>query len=456
MINPDHIVKNLIKVAKSEGSIVYKTRLDHYGLVFVKKYEEKIFDECFEYIVREINILLRISHPNIVKLLEIWPDGTVPTLVFENGGSDLWNFSNNTSRHKKMEWFRPVFGQTFSALDYLHTNNIIHRDIKSSNILIKINDNVIPSMPIIKICDFGLSRSLSGNMSPRTYTPNYRAPELLDESDGYDTKIDIWALGCVIYEYVEQHILFVGDTSKNTYENDAIIFNNIKQRLSNMDFVKWMFHPTRYAKIQHPDLLIYQPLTERILSYNSVNRPSAAECLQIINYPHTLYATGFPLFLVRKTTSIDLNIRHVIVANLISLDTYYDINYETIALGIDIYDKWLMLTTGNDDLILYSLAAIILASHSYTILERSEFASVYTEDIILDATKDMFKTIGYNTSYKNMWTIMCEVVHAHGLPLTDDYIALYWKNTCDLLLDYDEIFAKSEKEIKILLDKIIA
>ena len=97
-----------------------------------------------------------------------------------------------------------------------------------------------------------------------------------------------------------------------------------------------------------------------------------------------------------------------------------------------------------------------MASHSYNILERNEFASVYTEDIILDATKDMFKTIGYNTNYKNMWTIMCEVVNAHDLPLTDDYIGLYWKNTCDLLLDYDGIFAKSENEIKILLDKIIA
>lgn len=455
MINANHSVKNLTKVAKSEGSIVYKTRLDHYGLVYVKKYEEKIFDWCFEYIVREINILLRINHPNIVKLLEIWPDGTVPTLVFENGGSDLWNFSHNTSRHKKMEWFKPVFGQTLNAIDYLHTNNIIHRDIKSSNILININGNVIPSMPVIKICDFGLSRSLAGNMSPRTYTPNYRAPELLEESDGYNTKIDIWALGCVIYEYIEQDILFKGATSENTSQNDAIILKNIKHRLSD-EFIKWMFNPTRYAKTQHGDLPVYQTLTEQILSYDPNNRPTANECLVLLNYENPVHLVANPIFLIRKTTSIDLNIRHVIVANLISLDNYYDINYETIALSIDIYDKWLMLTLGNDDLILYSLAAVILASHSYTIMERSEFASVYTEEIILDATKDMFKTIGYNTNYKDLWTIMLEVVNIHELPLSDNHIALYWKNTSDLLLDYNEIFAKTEKDIKILLDKIIA
>ena len=82
-----------------------------------------------------------------------------------------------------------------SGLKEIHKNNIIHRDLKPENIFIS-KDN------IFKIGDFGISKKLEGTKHAKTGgigTMSYMAPELLN-GQKYDNKVDIWALGCIIYE----------------------------------------------------------------------------------------------------------------------------------------------------------------------------------------------------------------------------------------------------------------
>lgn len=101
-----------------------------------------------------------------------------------------------------------IMQQLLEALDYLHSNNIMHRDIKGANVLINNKGEV-------KLADFGLARLLDTHLVPhytnRVATLWYRAPELLLGSNKYTTAIDMWSLGCVFFELLTLHPLFPGD-----------------------------------------------------------------------------------------------------------------------------------------------------------------------------------------------------------------------------------------------------
>lgn len=98
------------------------------------------------------------------------------------------------------------------ALKYLHTGFIIHRDLKPSNILVNSNCT-------IKLCDFGLVRSISSKndsnpiLTEGVATRWYRAPEVLLGSKSYSTPADIWSFGCIIFEILAQKPLFAGNST---------------------------------------------------------------------------------------------------------------------------------------------------------------------------------------------------------------------------------------------------
>ena len=85
--------------------------------------------------------------------------------------------------------------QLLHGLSYLHDQGVIHRDVKPENLLI--ND-----AGIVKICDFGFARYMREEAAARytdyVATRWYRAPELLLGTGKYDTKVDIWAVGCLL------------------------------------------------------------------------------------------------------------------------------------------------------------------------------------------------------------------------------------------------------------------
>lgn len=202
-------------------------------------------------ILREVAILCRAKHPNIVKLEDcIYDEANFRDLylVLEYVNSDLGKLINAGNRlfeeHIKCIWL-----QLLAALNYLHSAQLIHRDVKPENVLIS------PQCEV-KLCDFGLARSfdqaekanllspspappdagglgspastahlsLQRQMTQHVVTRWYRAPELILRKKNYSTAIDMWSVACVIAEMLpllsadkgvrdKRRVLFPGKSS---------------------------------------------------------------------------------------------------------------------------------------------------------------------------------------------------------------------------------------------------
>ena len=164
--------------------------------------------------LREIMILKKLNHKNIIPLIEIVTSkpkeknknrGNV-YLVFEYMEHDISGLGNKKINYS-IQCIKCIMYQILEGLQYLHSNNIIHRDIKTANILLNNKGE-------IKIGDFGLARiispSLKKKITNRVVTLWYRAPELLFGEDHYGPAIDMWSIGCVFSELLTGVPLFKG------------------------------------------------------------------------------------------------------------------------------------------------------------------------------------------------------------------------------------------------------
>ena len=147
---------------------------------------------------QEIDILHRLYHENIIQCLDSFETNTEFCLVTELATGQLYEIVQEDKKLPENE-IKNIALQLTSALFYLHSNNIIHRDIKPQNVLISASG-------IIKICDFGFARAIDNKTMITSIkgTPLYMAPELLKEYP-YNKKADLWSLGVILYElYVGQ------------------------------------------------------------------------------------------------------------------------------------------------------------------------------------------------------------------------------------------------------------
>jgi cell division cycle 2-like protein len=172
--------------------------------------------------LREISILKRTSsHPNIVTLHEIL-SGDTPTsctLVLEFLDHDLKTLQEDMPDPFLASEIKTLLRQLVGAVGYLHDNSILHRDLKTSNILLDNRGH-------LKLADFGMARYIpSPNAAPLTQlvvTLWYRAPELLLGTTVYGREVDMWSVGCVFAELVTKAPILQG---KNEVDQLAQIFS---------------------------------------------------------------------------------------------------------------------------------------------------------------------------------------------------------------------------------------
>jgi serine/threonine protein kinase len=169
--------------------------------------------------IREITQLKALKHPNIVKLLDVGIDDTHVYPILEWVMHDLAGIIYDRQIALNHAQLKGWMYQILSAVEYIHKNNILHRDIKPSNILVNQDGT-------IKLADFGLSRRVNPDEVNPRYTNKvvtiwYRAPELLLGDVQYTSAIDIWAVGCILGELLNQKPLF---PSENPIEVLSMIF----------------------------------------------------------------------------------------------------------------------------------------------------------------------------------------------------------------------------------------
>jgi len=198
---------------------VYKVRHNQLNSLHALKLLFITSPEVRRRLIREGRVQASLRHPNIVAVTDVLEVEGVPALVMEYVDGpvmDEWLFANTPSFETALRLFRGIV----LAIAHAHTLGVVHRDLKTANILLaKTNDGLLP-----RVMDFGLMKAVgekSGRDATRggmaMGTPNYMSPEQITDASTVDERTDIFALGCILYELFAGKHAFVGDSPWEIY-----------------------------------------------------------------------------------------------------------------------------------------------------------------------------------------------------------------------------------------------
>jgi len=163
-------------------------------------------------VIREISLLKRLKHPNIVRLYQVInTEKKGMTLVFEFLYCDLKKYMDTRSGILPPKIVKSFLYQLFKGTAFCHANHVLHRDLKPQNLLINEEGE-------LKLADFGLARFNGipvARLSSQVVTLWYRPPEVLLGSHKYSTSVDVWSIGCIFAEMVGGTPLFRGSNDED-------------------------------------------------------------------------------------------------------------------------------------------------------------------------------------------------------------------------------------------------
>ena len=253
------IIKELGK--GSYGTVYTVKSLINSNVYVMKKMEinhlkHRQQQECY----REVSILKKVSHKNIIKYYSSFLEQEILYIIMEYAElGDLYSLIKHYKKHSKYFdendlW--KISTEILSGLEYLHSQKIIHRDIKCLNLFITKDRHV-------KIGDLGVSTITSGmdNLHyTRVGTPLYISPELVKQKP-YDYKTDIWSFGCSLYHLASLEPPFTGG-------NLIVLGNNIVRGVP--------------KSLPHQYSNELRAFIDKMLEKKPENRPSAKEALEMI------------------------------------------------------------------------------------------------------------------------------------------------------------------------------
>ena len=292
-------VDNLLlekELGKGAFGEVYLTKIENDPALYATKVydREKIekSPDLFRYLKTEATILKNLNHPNIIKLKEVKKTKKHFYLVTElcNGGElskALKKYQEKYNRPFTEEIVQYLMRQIIDGINYLHSKNIMHRDIKLDNILLnydneddKNNFNIMKAK--VKIIDFGFAIYLNNklgisivgspqNMDPiilKKLTSNGRLRKL-----GYDSKVDIWSLGSICYEMLIGKAVFdaedIDDLVSLIEKGDYRVPSDLSKEV--VSFLNGMLQYDSNIRLNSAQLLHHRFLTENIKNFHKID-----------------------------------------------------------------------------------------------------------------------------------------------------------------------------------------
>ncbi|XP_075970485.1 serine/threonine-protein kinase Nek8-like [Anticarsia gemmatalis] len=210
----DHDLTVLKTVGKGTYGNVYLCETqDNTTLTIVKDIELNIkLQDHKQDITNEVHILSSLNHSNIVKFYACYytDNHVMISMEYATCGNLAEYMYQRCPKLLQQQEILFFFCQVLLGVNYIHNKNIIHRDLKAENILLTGKRGIL-----VKIGDFGISKMLASAKKTSTVigTPYYLAPELC-EGKPYDSKSDVWALGCLLYEMC---------THKRAFESETLV-----------------------------------------------------------------------------------------------------------------------------------------------------------------------------------------------------------------------------------------
>lgn len=213
-LNPSFVI--IEKLGQGSYGEVYKV----HDKTEQKDYAIKVIKKQFEAegiptdALREITILKKMNHPNIIRLNQIFTGKNHIELCLDYCDFDLKQFKEKYMEEESIyndQTITHIMFQILKGMDYLHSKMIMHRDLKPQNILVNYTNQLIQ----VRIGDFGLSRKFT--IPNKQYTKEvstlwYRAPELMRGNCNYSIGVDIWSIGCIFAELYLNCPLFQGES----------------------------------------------------------------------------------------------------------------------------------------------------------------------------------------------------------------------------------------------------
>ncbi|KAI9316787.1 kinase-like domain-containing protein [Dichotomocladium elegans] len=280
--DPTKIYRNMTKIGQGASGGVYTAYTDGRELPVAIKQMNLEQQPKKELIINEILVMKESRHRNIVNFIDsyLWRGDLWVIMEYMEGGSLTDVVTHNMMIEGQIA---AVCKEVLAGLVHLHANGVIHRDIKSDNVLLSLKGD-------IKLTDFGFCAQLNDMQSKRTTmvgTPYWMAPEVVTRKE-YGPKVDVWSLGIMTIEMIEGEPPYLNE---NPLRALYLIANNGTPKLQEPEFIQPVFRdfldkclavdvdtrPTAAEMSRHPFLDLADPLPSLAPLIRAARRAAAMQ-----------------------------------------------------------------------------------------------------------------------------------------------------------------------------------